>query len=150
MINEIRTLARPAFCPCTERFNVSDCIPGDDLVMLDCEAVPPVLIHEDRSTNGAAVQIVPATSEDLQAVLTWLQSNPPHPVELTPPEMLSFLTADEEDAIQANARPLARKLFTAIVPIHYDVFAAAIEQIHSGGLITSERRDAILRCQVVD
>jgi hypothetical protein len=63
---------------------------------------------------------------------------------------LTFLTAAEEDAIWDNARAVARELFSAIVPVEYETFASAIEKLHQGGLLSVERRDAVLRCQVID
>ena len=135
MIDQIRQLGRYGFRPGTEHIDVKGCIDAPAWVRLNCESSPPELVFEDPATHGLEVR--PATEAELNSIKDWLQANPPVPEYRTPAEVAHLLTAEEEDAIQANSRPLARELFYAIAPIPWPVVAAGMRQLNHCLLYTS-------------
>jgi hypothetical protein len=154
MIEQIRNLARPAFLPMTEQFDVSawvSCdVDGDgtvDKVRLNLEASPPHLVFECSAQaiiDGTGITVRDAAENELTAILTGLQANPPKPKELTPLEALERFTEPEQDVIEAHAPRLARRLFSAIVPIAWETFAASVAELQAGGLLTPEQAERVL------
>ena len=154
MIEQIRNLARPAFLPMTEQFDVSAWIACDldgdgtvDKVRLNLEAVPSHLVFEcsDRAIiDGTGVTVRDATGDELAAILAGLQASPPKPKELTPIEVLARFTDAEKLAIETHAKTLAWRLFAAIEPISWATFAASVAELQTGGLLTPEQAERIL------
>ena len=144
MIAAIRQLARPAFLPQTQQFDVTSWIACDadgdgtvDRVRLNCESDPPHLVFENSSQadiDGTGVTVREASSEELSAILAGLQASPPHPATLTAAEALARLTVPEQVAIFAAAPPLAYRLFCATEPFAWETFAESITQLATAGV----------------
>jgi hypothetical protein len=138
MIDQIKILATPAFLPSQYAFR-ADAYLGFACVLV-LEQSPPVLAVQ----NGEAWDKRPASEAELAAILSGLQANPPKPQHLTPLEALERFTVSERAAIEANAKPLAWRLFSAIEPISWATFAASVAELQSGGLLTSAQAERIL------
>ena len=154
MIETIRSLARHAFLPMTEQFDVSAWIACDidgdgtaDKVRLNLEATSPHLVFE-RSTqailDGTGVTVRDATEAELSEILQGLTANPPKPKSLTPIEVLARFTDAEQDLIDTHAKRLARRLFSTIEPISWTTFAGSVAELQAAGLITAEQAERIL------
>lgn len=142
--DQIRQLARPAFLPQTQHFDVSSWIACDadgdgtvDRVRLNLEVSPPHLVFENSSQamlDGTGVTVRDATPEELATILAGLQASPPHPAFLTASEALERLTGTEEQAVFAAAPALAYRLFVAQEPFAWETFATSIQQLATAGV----------------
>jgi hypothetical protein len=135
---QLTELLSPVMQPCTLRADVSGWRPH---TRVDLEQEPIRLIVDD----GQSLSVRDATEQELQSLSAWLVDHPQHPQELTPIEMLDRFTDAEQDAIESNAKRLARRLFGAIEPISWEVFAASVEELRAGGLLTSEQAERVLK-----
>jgi hypothetical protein len=154
MIEALRSLARPAFLPMTEQFDVSEWIACDidgdgtvDKVRLNLEVTPPHMVFECSAQaiiDGTGVTVRDATESELTAILQGLSANPPKPQSLTPLEVLARFTDAEQDLIDTHAKRLARRLFSAIEPISWTTFAGSVAELQAAGLITAEQVERIL------
>lgn len=141
MIDQLITLSRPAWLPCTQQFDVSLWIEGDDLVRLNLETAPPQLVFEDRQKSDldGSVSVRSATDAELAVILAGLQEKPPRPNAIAPLEILQTFTESEQDAIESHARRLARMLFSATDVVAWPTFSTACRDLLIAGILTPER-----------
>lgn len=138
MIDEIRQLARHAFRPSTSVFGVGEYLGFS--AMLDLEPSTPVL----HVGSGKEYQPRTPSETELATILAALTADPPKPQQVTPLEALERFTESEQDAIEAHAPRLARRLFSAIEPISWTTFAASVAELQAGGLVDAEQAERIL------
>lgn len=152
LIEQLRMRAAPGCLASTQRIDVSDIFDGDDLVLLDLEHDPPLLIHEDRARSaldGGGVKLVTATEVDLLTILDWLLKCPAHPPGLTPGEIGDRLTESEQEAIEQHARSIARRLFLATSEVPWAALEAGLQGLQAAGLLSPDRVREILYPQLI-